>query len=693
MRKYKSYFVITALFFSLCINVFLGKIIGNNIDYNVWERILVIEICNIIFWGCCIAQIKSIRNSLQLFVPVSILTLFIDLALLSKNTSPIFNPYIIVIIVLINGAEMLLLKNVAMHIKKTKRNGIRVFFSNYWFEFVLSIIFVLLSLPVMNCWLTSGAYDYYENIRAITERWDFYNQPLGRLTLCGHSSQAYAILMAIGGYLTPDSVWGPRVIQLLMACVTIFCYSKILSTVFKRLPLYIRRMLLMLFTFSPLFFGVIGEINTDYATFCFFIWLLCASLNNAHILESFCALLLCFSKETGVILYAMYMLALLVHRYMNLPKDTFFKRTIRSVWNYQFLLNFMAGYFYILLFMTRSTAIWGSTETQTVARPVNVFGINFEYIFYKLKQMLSPNFVWLYLLLTMFCLLGFIIMKLKRKKRLRHFADISPERRLFALQSSFGLIGFMFMMLFYITWTNFRYLILWVLFYNLFLAFGLSLIVRYIKNMKPLTAVFLGFLLTLTFVSNYHTFDTVFAADEHRYDVGQDRMLPGQMFYTDSEKGIISDESVKGFSSVGMVYNREYTELGIVMEKFLKDINYTEKDVVLLPFNFSNYVTYANYLYRREDYGATALYWLVDKGILTVNYAQKDYSKTQNAQKFNTQIVNTWNDCANVFSQYERVYIVDFPYNEKKEIGYQERAIDIQSYKTLNYKLTAYRLK
>ena len=90
----------------------------------------------------------------------------------------------------------------------------------------------------------------------------------------------------------------------------------------------------------------------------------------------------------------------------------------------------------------------------------NTFGVDAEYIIFKLKQLLTPNFSWIFLIF----ITGLLLYLFYRKVRKRYITEISTEITEVITGIYFSFAAYIVLSLFYITWTNYRYVIPYIFF-------------------------------------------------------------------------------------------------------------------------------------------------------------------------------------------------------------------------------------
>ena len=138
-----------------------------------------------------------------------------------------------------------------------------------WYLLGIVLLFVIGCIPILDSWLGSGSYDYYSALQELNS-WNYVD--LSRFKLAGHQSQAFAFFLALGEFITPGNPVGARIMQIIMGISGILCFDLLIDKLFPGIKKSITIIALLLFSFSPLFFGLIGELNPDFAVLIFFMW-------------------------------------------------------------------------------------------------------------------------------------------------------------------------------------------------------------------------------------------------------------------------------------------------------------------------------------------------------------------------------------------------------------------------------------
>ena len=271
------------------------------------DRLFIILLC-CIEMGTTIYFIKRKDKNylLQWTSIVVIFTLFFDVLLFTGENTEI----------LMRGLELFacnvsfIISLVVLWKQKNKKS---VYFDRIlrenWYLLGIVLLFVIGCIPILDSWLGSGSYDYYSALQELNS-WNYVD--LSRFKLAGHQSQAFAFFLALGEFITPGNPVGARIMQIIMGISGILCFDLLIDKLFPGIKKSITIIALLLFSFSPLFFGLIGELNPDFAVLIFFMWFITSYAYKKYIFLIFSGFCLCLSKETGIIIYAAFVIEMCI---------------------------------------------------------------------------------------------------------------------------------------------------------------------------------------------------------------------------------------------------------------------------------------------------------------------------------------------------------------------------------------------
>ena len=481
---------------------------------------------------------------------------------------------------------------------------------------LVSVFFFALYLDCFNYLFKSDSEIYYNTIAQNTGLWDFTLRDLSVFQIGYHSSFGYSLFVFPGYYLIRINGIGVRIVNYLMTVATLFCLNGIISALYPRMGKMVKTMLLFLFVCNPLIAGLAQEINMDMVMTCFFVWFVWAFIRKHTVFVPFFAILLCFTKENGILLLVGFMAGIFLFRLItDWIKNGFSLRRVDKLLNLHEWLVLYAAVLFVLCFILYNN--WHSGSAGQAAEDgakllvVNTIGINKPYILIKLKQVFILNFQWLAAIPAGLLIIGLICGAKK---------FIIREETL-ALLGAFGC--FLMFQLFYITYPHYRYLVPNTFFLTILTAFTLYELEW--KRMQPVipAAISIAFL-----IQSFINIDPITKRLSRFAPTGNGEILSEAYFASDPRGtgGILyEDEGGDLSSEVFRDYvqnNRQYLGFERCFESFLKEINYTSDMGILISPIFddtywgSDVWTTVNMfgLFERER-----LYWNEEKGQLSYN--------------------------------------------------------------------------
>lgn len=608
---------------------------------------------------------KSISFLLE-FIPIEVLfVLFWNIALISSYTDKSNLVLVIIGTILING--LFLYTVISIFLYKKFSFDIRKWIRDNFIFLAICGIYILCYLTVIDAWLNLDGYIYYQSIREM-KNWKFAS--FSQLMLAGHSSQGYSIFLLIGEFLMPDNVYGVRIIHCIMALITIYCFYQIVSAVLYHPDKSDKFLLTSLFAFSPMVMGMTAEINTDFPLLCFFTWMVCCGLKEKKILQTFCGLLLCFSKETGCLLYGFYIFGIILYRFIKYRKEPL-KTMLPHIFSMDIWLLTAAGIIWMIHFVWLAvyhSAGWGTTlaagmnntAAGTAGHKINSIGIYSYYIFNKVKQMLYVNFNWILFYIILVCLYLLITKGFKIFEK-----SVKPNAEIY-LGVLFSLCGFVIYNMIYITYNHYRYLLP----FAFFISFGAVISLVVVFNHKKIRKLVSAILVLILFVSNFYTFDPFSQIFFMKQGTGTGDMLITCTLSDDLESNVsMADNTEYQRATInGNVYNMQYAYLGKCFDKTLEKIDYTEDTLIIMPCE-----------YRDDEYGMLAtifginvtgideFYWDTQKKETNINCAAdiRKMSSDKRYQKINMRMVHSIDEIPKKeLNKYSKIYYIALPFDK-----------------------------
>ena len=531
-------------------------------------------------------------------------------------------------------------------------------------------LFLFGCISQINSWMTNDSSIYYIGIYNARENWNFIN--MDALNLGAHGGYAYC-LFALLGDLIGSATYGIVFVNIILAIYTILSLYNIFNILYNDANRIAINLLCLLFAVSPFVYGMIGDINLEFPQMCFLVWLISANLSKDKWLKIFCSFLLCFTKETAIMILGMYCFGEFIYHFINKKEENIFRRIV-SIINDDMYFEFVCGLLgvYVIFFMNfKDNGMLNETINgieETVNHSLNSFGLWSDYILYKLNEIFVFNWHWVVTLSALIIL----ILNLKQLKKI--FSFIIKKDCIGIL---FANIAFLFSQLFYITWTNYRYLIMFVVFETIFLSMTLLVVCRnqVFQILIPLS------LSVLMFISNYYVCDPVSEKIFLSRNVGNGNMMILSYFTLDCLKEH-DNQSIEIYRTANqedaklmgtrdcLLYNRQHFYLGEIWQNILQDIDLADDTLLIIPNILYNKENTARSVLDRDYYALNTLYWNDEKNNCNINFYRDEYFNYEERgyKKINIDICNQINSSALKYSKYKKIYCIYFNINKDYDL-------------------------
>lgn len=470
-------------------------------------------------------------------------------------------------------------------IKSVQKIKLLDFLRHNFLVFLVITLFVVFSLETINAWAMWDARVYYSfpygnsDIQRMVETYESNLSSFYDLYIAGHASAGYSLWLLLFQMFKPGYEM-VQVADIALACVSIYAYYKIVNYfMHDKSKLSIFSVILTLpYAFSPFVLGMVGNINVDSITTYLLVVFIASSLYKMECLEIITATALCFTKETAVIYYCMYILAKILLEFgqkENTGLKTFLELSVGNLKNYVYSIPVIL---WIILYCLNPSGGWGNGEGSGILwnnQGMHCFGFNKTIIMAKLKQVFLLNFNWVFWLFIIVAV--YMRLRDKRKKACEGSLKVLPLSLTGIAVIIFGII--------YITCTHARYITplipsLYLVSTILFLSYG-----------KILYA-FSGGISLILLLQCFLGIDPVMKVVFPSMCVGQTKI------YSMYEHNIMS------FSDC-IVYNRQYQYWGETLQLVLQDAEYDGEMLIVLPDdqNCSRYYLFGDHesLWNKED--------------------------------------------------------------------------------------------
>lgn len=622
------------------------------------------------------------------------LVLFWNLAILSKETDKT-NIHIFVLAVesfILNASFILILqKYIENIIKKEKKEWlvqVKKYLKDNLYIFIIIGIFLILSLDIFNTWLNSDGFRYYSTMSSC-RNWDFLD--FNKMKLCGHNCQGYVFFALLGEFIFPNSVYGIRLINILIGIINIFATNGIIKKLYPKSTTLQQALFVSMLVFFPGIFSMMAEINIDFPALSFLIWLIYAYLNQKYLFQGIFGLLLCFSKETSILVYGLFMIGyfiLKVCTVYRLQGNIMIK--IKKIFDLSYIISLFGGVLWLAYFFYSNNNIgWSDIHERTGAIreglfTINSFGWSFDYFLFKCKQVLFLNFTWLILSIVLFTVLFTLL-----KKRRNSFTI--NRNLLYYLPILLAGLSSIIYNLIYITWTNYRYIIQFVFFILLTSIYVLNSI----KITHRLKMIICSIILFIILLSNYTT-DPIATKLFVSFQTSENcKMVTTPAFNVEDSYVIFQSikELEKGGWSDAMVYNKQYSYWGHIIDKILSDINYNNNTLIIMPDVLGNDTEMFARIFGRYSASLPFTCWNSDS-------KHVDYSVFQgkNKQVNNIPLNILFHNAEEItslkeYTQFSRVFFIDLPFGEDSEFSDNIRIYSEKKYHYLFCEMNVKRIK
>ena len=579
-----------------------------------------------------------------------IVALFWDLSILSKYTN---KTYIIFLIIGAFVFNYFFVELLVIYLKTKPLKKLGFYLKAHLYLIMIAIVYLACVSTSLRGWLGLDGVIYYQSIREIRS-WNFID--LFSLQMCGHISQGYSIFALIGEYLFPNRVIGVRIINIFLALVAILAFSKIVEKMCRNASQIAKAGYTSIFAFSPMVLGMVHEINLDFPMLCFFTCMVAAYLYDKEIWMTVFSILLCFSKEPGVILYGMFIIGILTGRLFTQLKER--KRIIpASLISKDIIVLAYSGVLWISLYLGSTSKGWTANARTTIQGNaasertllLNTFALDIDYIIVRLKEMFFINFSWLIVLTA---LVGILFIRRNKDKQ----NDRSHHEYVGILFSFFGFLGYNCL---YITWIHYRYLMILAFFISFLYVFVHARILKFQRSRLLINFILAGVLLC----SNFLTFDPVSIRNFNYFDTGKTTLIIPCVMSRNENWGInINRQDMPGGDiNNAAFYNLEWDYFGMGFNQMLAELEYDENKMILIHGGKDRINCFFGIYSKLTD----ALYWDNSNKTLNINtYNIKN--EGEDYQYFNVAMIENVAEISDMdLSKYEEVYLIDFPINEK----------------------------
>ncbi|MEI8200089.1 MAG: glycosyltransferase family 39 protein [Eubacteriales bacterium] len=417
---------------------------------------------------------------------------------------------------------------------------------------------------------------YYDALITATDTFTYsLNSFVSAFTFFTHPLQGTSLLISIGEMLFPRQSVGVYIVTLIVTDIAIFCLYGIMGRIFPDKAPWLKAAGTAVFAFCPYVLGLFSHINPDYFISMFFVILIYAFAEELDYLAAFMFFLIIFSKETGILFAASFLLSAILIRAGKAEGKNYFAKIKQYLFPRRILLYSVApllllSYYYLF----SQDLTFGATYTnQSPIRWDNdslfCFGINTGYISSRIAQIMYFNFFWIITILIVTT--GIVYFFRKNRKKAMELIDPSAD---FSILIGITLSSFIFMLFscFFITTMCPRY--------NVCFALPISLIsvgaISYIWKRQIQVKIVTGSLILLFILQNYFNLDPTLSLGNEKINLGFE--------YIYSPTGEYSFMNLDYINEM-YVYNRTFDYAEDLLDKLMEKINPDISDHFLMVGN------------------------------------------------------------------------------------------------------------
>ena len=262
---------------------------------------------------------------------------------------------------------------------------------------------------------------YYDALITKTNSFSF-SSLVTSFSLIDHPTQGISFFLASGEMLFPKQSVGVYGVTLILTILALLCLYQIMGRIFHIQSSWIRAAGVAVFAFCPYFLGLFSYPTPDYYVTIFFVFLIWSFAANLDYLAGFSSVLLVFSKETGILFAASFLLATMFLRIQKSPGTSFFYKSKKYIFPKKLLIYGIAPVLFILYYKFAGSFDFYASATHVSplrwdSSSGHCFGLNPSYISVRLSQLLLYNFFWVISLMGFLTALVYLGRYRKRLKK------------------------------------------------------------------------------------------------------------------------------------------------------------------------------------------------------------------------------------------------------------------------------------
>ena len=424
---------------------------------------------------------------------------------------------------------------------------------------VAALTVAILSLENFGAWIRWDSYDYYyyfDNL-SYTSLNVFDN-----LRPANHAAYGGSLIFMVINGIVGNTKAALMLINILMLVVETLLFNRIITKLFPHWHRICQILATCIYAFSPFVFGLAWSVNLEAFLIFGFVLFFWGEVEKLPLVQTFAALLICFSKETGAVILAMIILARLICNFIVKSKreKSFLEKlelkltapilAVGILWIYDFLSNSWMSSNNLTIEMVQENSVF------------NGFGYNPTFIVDRIVSIVFTNFTWLVLLVI---LAGFVVGAIRKR------GSDSEERTYMLVELLVAAAASAIPLLLFITYNHIRYAAPTVILLVLLLPEALDRMLADCRVRSALCAA----LAALSLAQCYVTADPMMYLFCDTLDKGNGKIAI-------ADNNILVKVSTSNTISIDAQYNREILYFDKVFDDILSEIGYDDNTCILL---------------------------------------------------------------------------------------------------------------
>jgi hypothetical protein len=407
---------------------------------------------------------------------------------------------------------------------------------------VIALIFFAIIQPELN-YVPIWDGRVYANCAIEAASNGFAGLSMESLRCAGHPSQGYVIFLAVSQLLWFGNIAALHLTNVLLGILALFSIRVVLGRIVPD-PARVRQLDLvtLLCAVHPVVLSTLLQVNVDFGVYVFFFATLAALMCGRYWLATFTGLLLCFSKETGVLAYLL-MVALDV-AFRMIPAGSLMERAKRALPQWMMPIPVVLFGIHVLWWNAThaQSAVWKHTWQKGTIDGFRFFDLSDPVFVSYAAGIFVVGFMWVVTLIIAADLLwGGVRMAKRLPARAVKGADMNRLAYFTTLA-----VTLTYLLTSFRTWSNLRY---FALLYPMLviLAFTAMLRLNTGRRLRTLSLVAIGALFAM---SIYRSWDPVSRAVYGTFSTGL-RDMYRMSSITKEYDGPGRDEIVYNFQFTG----------------------------------------------------------------------------------------------------------------------------------------------